>query len=297
MVGVLLLGGLVLGWRFLPGKDQQRAPEVPVVKEPPPDPFDAWVKKVARLPAEAQVEEVRAKLQERNPGFDGMLTPKIEADAVTELAFSTDHVKDLAPLRALTALQRLDCVGGGPGKGQLADLAPLSGMGIKYLFCHNNQVADLAPLRALPLLIALHCGHGPVSDLAPLKGLKLTQLYVTQTPMADLAPLAGMPLEVLDCSLTRVSDLSPLKDSKLRWLKCISTQVSDLSPLKGKKLAVLYCHNTKVVDLSPLLGMPLADLWCDFKADRDAGILRAIPSLKRINNKPAEDFWKEVDGK
>ena len=43
--------------------------------------------------------------------------------------------------------------------------------------------------------------------------------------------------------------------------------------------------------------MPLKDLRCDFKPERDAEILRSIKTLETINDKPAEEFWKEVDAK
>jgi len=71
--------------------------------------------------------------------------------------------------------------------------------------------------------------------------------------------------------------------------------VSDLSPLKDMQLTDLHCDSTKVTDLSPLKGMPLKELWCDFKPERDAEILRSIKTLEKINDKPAADFWKEVD--
>jgi hypothetical protein len=43
--------------------------------------------------------------------------------------------------------------------------------------------------------------------------------------------------------------------------------------------------------------MPLKVLWCDFKPERDAAILRSIPTLEQINGKAAKEFWKEVDAK
>lgn len=52
---------------------------------------------------------------------------------------------------------------------------------------------------------------------------------------------------------------------------------------------------TRVTDLSPLKDMPLKELWCDFKADRDAKVLRAIETLETINDKSAAEFWNEVD--
>ena len=44
--------------------------------------FQQWMKDVAVLPAEEQVEAVAKKLVELNPGFDGKHEPKIEGGAV-----------------------------------------------------------------------------------------------------------------------------------------------------------------------------------------------------------------------
>jgi hypothetical protein len=43
--------------------------------------------------------------------------------------------------------------------------------------------------------------------------------------------------------------------------------------------------------------MPLTVLRLDFQAERDADIVRSLNTLQSINDKPAADFWKEVDGK
>ena len=63
------------------------------------------------------------------------------------------------------------------------------------------------------------------------------------------------------------------------------------------KLTDLSCDNTPVSDLSPLRGMRLNELQCDFKPERDAKILRSIKTLETINDKPAREFWQEVDAK
>ena len=50
--------------------------------------FEKWVKEVAGMPAEEQVEAVGKKLMELNPGFDGKVRrTKIEDGVVTELQF------------------------------------------------------------------------------------------------------------------------------------------------------------------------------------------------------------------
>ena len=94
-----------------------------------------------------------------------------------------------------------------------------------------------------------------------------------------------------------MADLSPLEGMKLTRLSWVHTKVSDLSPLKGMPLTDLSCSSTKVTDLSPLKGMPLRVLACDFKAERDAGVLRTIGTLETINRKPAKQFWAAADRK
>ncbi len=200
--------------------------------------FQQWVKATQALPAEQQIEAVSKKLMELNPGFDGKVTgadnkgtPKIENGAVTEVAFYTDNVTDISPVRALAALRSLGCPGTLVGKGSLSDLSPLEGLKLTYLNCVSTQVSDLSPLKGLRLT-TLHCRYTQVSDLSPLQGVPLTFLACSGTLVSNLAPLQGMPLTFLQCSETKVSDLSPLKGRKLTYLNCAYTQVSNLSPLE-----------------------------------------------------------------
>jgi Leucine-rich repeat (LRR) protein len=279
--------------------------------------FAGWLKETAKLPAEKQVDAVAAKLKELNPGFDGKIVPIIEKDVVTQINFSVDAVTDISPIKALTGLQNFAVHGSQARHGQLADLTPLKGMKLTMVTCCSTKLSDLTPLRGMKLR-ELSCWNTSVSDLSPLKGMPLTKLYCEDTSVSDLSPLKNMKLEVLSLGFTKVSDLSPLKGMPLTALTCPSTQVSDLaplkdiqlmalnlsntpvsdlSPLKDMKLSTLICNNTKVTDLTPIKGMPLQTLYCDFKADRDAAILRSIKTLETINGKTAKAFWKEVDKK
>jgi hypothetical protein len=43
--------------------------------------------------------------------------------------------------------------------------------------------------------------------------------------------------------------------------------------------------------------MPLTALWIDFKPERDAQLLRSLKALEKINDKPAAEFWKEVEAR
>ena len=143
----------------------------------------------------------------------------------------------------------------------------------------TDNVTDLSPVAVLKGLRKLSCqgsdwGHGKLLDLSPLKGLPLNELACGKNELWDLAPLQGMPLESLSCEVT---------------------DAADLALLKGMALTKLLCSWSDIADLSPLKTMPLKELGCDFRAERDAGILRAIKNLETINGKPTEEFWDEVN--
>ncbi len=294
-------------------------PVVRISKEvEPPTAADPWEKSVAALPAEKQVEAVARRLKELNPGFDGQVTPTIQDRVVTGLRFLTDEVEDISPLRVLKDLRILTCNGTSSGKGKLSDLTPLRGLLLEILYCHNTQVTDLSPLRGMPL-VHLNCCNNRVADLSPLKGVRLRHLQLHGTAVTDLTPLRGMPLYGLDLyKVSTVSDLSPLKGMQLDYLNLSHVPVSDLSvladmktlrhlildsmpitdltPLRGLKVEVLSIWGIPVNDLTPLKMMPLRQLRLDYRADRKE-FLQSLTGLQTINEKPAAQFWKEVDGK
>jgi len=286
--------------------------------------FDEWVKGVAALPAEQQVEAVSKKLVELNPGFDGKLTngdgqgsPAIEGGVVTILNLVTDQVTDISPVRALPGLTQLYCSGSSLGQGRLVSLSPLQGLSLAVLHCGNSPMNDLSALRGLPLvelslhgtsvsdlsplrgmkLIQLNCANArQIDDLSPLQGMPLNHLVLQATSVSDLSPLTGMPLDRLNMhGASFVSDLTPLQGMKLSYLSCYVTQVTDLTPLKDMPLTELYTYGSHVADYSILKGMPLKILGLNFRRQRDAELLRTLTSLETINEKPAAEFWKEVD--
>ncbi|MCX6911402.1 MAG: bifunctional serine/threonine-protein kinase/formylglycine-generating enzyme family protein [Verrucomicrobia bacterium] len=255
---------------------------------------DVFVKEVAALPAEQQVVRVMAKLKELNPGFDGQETHKIEGKDVVELSFASTSISDILPIKALSKLQKLHCVGKAQS-GMLADLSPLRGMQLVELRCGGNPIGDFSPLKGMPLNV-LWCPTTKLADLSVFKGLPLTELGFAHTEVSDLSPLQGMSLTTLWAGAPNIKDISPLKGMlSLQRLFINGTQVADLTPLKGSRLNTLNCQNTPVSDLSPLKDTPLNDLKCNFVASRDTTILRSIPTLKMINGMSAEEFWKRVD--
>ena len=273
---------------------------------------DADVLRIAALPAAEQVEEVRKALKARNPEFDGTLIPTFDGDAVVGLKFSTERVKDVSPVRALTKLTKLEAAGPENSRGLLTDLSVLKGLPLNDLFVAHNDISDLAPLRGMPIR-CLFLDRNPVKDFAPLHDLPLRVLLINQVSLNTLKPLEGLKLEHLDCIGLPITDLSPLKGMPLKILMLASAEVSDLTPLTGMKLEYLNLYATKVSDLSPLEGMPLVDLhigetqvtdlsplkdirlkklFGDFLPTRDAAILREIKTLETINSQPAAEYLK-----
>jgi Leucine-rich repeat (LRR) protein len=231
------------------------------------------------MPAEQQVEAVSKKLMKLNPEFDGKVTPKVEKGLVTEMKFMTDTVTDISPVRALSGVMTLAC------------------QGSKF----NGILADVSPLQGMPLTTLSLAGNPKLSEISPLRGMPLSSLDIYSCiPVTDIEPLKGMQLMFLSLGGTQTRDLTPLKGMRLKTLNLLDCPLRDLSPLIGMPLEDLYFFsrsNTKVTDLSPLKQLPLKKLVIDFQPERDIEILRSIKTLEKINEKPAAEFWKEVEEK
>jgi hypothetical protein len=70
--------------------------------------------------------------------------------------------------------------------------------------------------------------------------------------------------------------------------------VTDLSPLRDAPLTFLRCERSGITDLSPGSNAPLEEIRSSFDRARDAKVLRSMPKLKRINNLPVADSWKQM---
>jgi formylglycine-generating enzyme required for sulfatase activity/serine/threonine protein kinase len=228
---------------------------------------DAEVQRIAALPADQQVEEVRKELVRRNPGFDGRLERKIEDGVVTEFKIVTDHVTDIAPIRVFKALRVLNCSGtwtGGPN-GLLADLTPLKGMnlaGLTHLGLRDTKVTDAGMVCFKDCKALTHLGLNltNVTDAGLVhfqhcKALTALSLLGTKVSDAGLANFKNCKnLTELCLSYTQIGDagLVPFQDCKnLTILDLSNTRVSDagLSYFKDcKDLRELYLWNTKLTD-------------------------------------------------
>ncbi len=254
--------------------------------------FDAWAKSVAGLKPEEQLKAVADKLKELNPDFDGkILDSKSQRRAVYELHLSADNLTNLEPVRALSGLYILYCMGSQPGKGKLADLTPLKGLHLMTLNCTNTQVTDLSPLKDLPSLSNLMCDFKPERDIQilrnfPLLGTingKLVQDLVQSASQKELEfrawlqnVAAKQPAERAALVRAKFGELNPdfngtwdVKKNEagvLTELRLSAAGVTDLSALRAcPELKVLRFTSEKgapapLSDLSPLRDLKLTVL-------------------------------------
>ncbi len=115
-------------------------------------------------------------------------------------------------------------------------------------------------------------------DLSPLRVLPFDQLHLMSNNniggpnIYDLSSLSGLPLKSISIGGAPLADLRPLTGMPLNNLEFNLTAVSDLAPLENMKLESIQLVRTFVADFSPL---------------------KKIKSLKLINGKPTEEFWKK----
>jgi tetratricopeptide (TPR) repeat protein len=224
---------------------------------------------VAAAPADRQAVVVAEWLQERNPGFDGKMTHKIEGGVVTSLEIRSPVVQDLTPLRALPGLRAL--------------------VGRSTLGYDNKAKSDAAVLRSLPKLESIN--GKPVAQFwkdAVARQAKFEEWlrWAPTLPAAERVKAVAAKLKERNpespCYVTfksekdvvteiwaheayNVTDISPVRAlARLESFKIdagAGGHLSDLAPLRGmKKLTHLYVGSLKVRDLSPLAGMRLTSL-------------------------------------
>src|SRR5262249_35855610 len=137
--------------------------------------FLQWMERVAKMPAEEQVEAVVAKLQDLNPKVDGKVMHKTDGKVDTQFEVHHQPLTDTSPVRAFPVVIRLGFQG-----TNLTDLTPLEGMKISELVCSYSNVTNLSPLRGMPLT-GLAADNSPLADLSPLKNVPLKTLWIFNT--------------------------------------------------------------------------------------------------------------------
>ncbi len=184
-LAVVGAAALLVGILTLVLRHEGPAPTTSTAVVPPPTPGPAQILRrrgpidetfrhgVAALPPHRQAWVVAGKLREYNPGFHGEVFHLLDEqkEYVRRLDVTTDFVTDLNPIRALSRLEVLRCIGSAPGRGSLVDLRPLRGLPLTQLRCQNNRITDLTPLLDLPLVV-LWCDFDRRRDAAVLRKIR-----------------------------------------------------------------------------------------------------------------------------
>ncbi|MBI3856383.1 MAG: hypothetical protein HY293_11910, partial [Planctomycetes bacterium] len=130
-----------------------------------------------------------------------------------------------------------------------------------------------------------------------IEGDRVVEYEVSTQRITDVWPIRALLfLKKLDLEGegSVLADIAGLKGLKLQELGLANTRVSDLSPLQGMPLQRLQISGTPVRDLAPLRGLPLQQLECERIGTTDFSALKAIRSLKTVNDQPAAEFLKNA---
>jgi serine/threonine protein kinase len=157
--------------------------------------LNEWAASVAALTPERQIDAVGRALRQLNPGYSGVIEPRINPSAGTipALEIEATNLLDLRPIRGIKGLTTLRIIGGTPDQSAgLYDIECLRGLPLTKLYLPYTMVEHLAPLSGMPL-IELDITGCPAIDLTPILAPQLTQLaFSPQVIKTGLKPLREM---------------------------------------------------------------------------------------------------------
>ena len=223
-------------------------------------------------------------------------SPKADAKPVDE-AFFAKVAAAPAEHQAKLVVEKIEALNGGLVEPPTVTVTKgvVTGIELSRKGGSSLNFRNLSPIAALRGLTYLRLNGFNPDDLSFLRGLKIEKLaifggnfsgdFLRDLPLAEVTLRAGIP------------DYSILKGKPLWSLDLSSSQVRDITFVKGMPLTKLYIEHTAVTDLTPILELPLRQIVCDFVPERDAEILRSIPTLEAINAKPVAEFWASVGAK
>jgi len=243
------------------------------------------------------------------------------------------YANGLTDLSDLSALREKDVQYLTIGHSRVVSLEALRGMrNLRHFECVSTKVSDISPLRNARLK-ALRLDGAPVESLEPLRGQPMEQLWISNTLVADLSPvqnarlkefaayncqrlrrldpLAGHPIRSLNLSFCQIDSGFPglLATAPLEVLEINDFGTVDLAALKSRKLRVFRACGTIVEHFEILAEMEQLEVIALPKNLTDAGFLRKLPRLRKIDDtassnigevallKDAEVFWREYDAK
>ena len=183
-------------------------------------------------------------------------------------------VENLAPLKRLTNLEKLDIA-----FGRFDSLSELQGFFyLKELDVSFNKVADVTPLRNLKTLENIDLENTNVIDLSPLArltSLRQLRLGEVNSPI-HVAKGFSKPEESDATDLTPIQNLPDLKSLFLGNRKIKPGVLGEMTQLEQVSLS-----NGSEVDLNELRGLPhLKSLYLEAPPANYSNVVKEIPSLE-----------------
>lgn len=237
-------------------------------------------------------------------------------DGLVRLNISGTKITDLEPVRGKRIKVLLMAY------TSVTNIDPLVGLPLNFLDVEDVQVGSIEPLRGMPLWGIRMGGNKRLRDIEPLRGMQLRFLSLYSCDgVSNIDALCDMPLRQLVvglCSSLKdfrvlaslqslealslegscwVTNISEVRGKALRVLDISYTQVRDIEVLRRMPLMRLNMRGaTNITDVSALRGMPLEELWfTPSRVTNGIAEVRAIKTMKKINNVPAAEFWLRYD--
>ncbi|HVJ68364.1 MAG TPA: protein kinase [Caulifigura sp.] len=292
---------------------------------------EALLKIVPGMAPDRQAHVVATLLRDRNSGFDGEVTHKIEGGVVTSLEVPSPLVLDLTPLQTLAGLKAFtgrDTLGydnqAASDRDFLRSLESLETINGKpaaqfWKEAETRQAEFQQWLELVPTLTAEQQAAAVASKLKErnpgldgtakhtIEGGAITQYTFTpvkgQDRVTDLSPVQALTslkgLNLWGCS--GLVDLGPLKGLPLTRLIVGSfqtkTQIRNLEPLRGMKLTELNLYHCQVSNFEPLRGMPLTLLSLFSPQLQDCEALRGMKLTRlSLDRSPAITDFTPIEG-
>lgn len=228
---------------------------------------------MAKLPINAQQEELRKDLVRWNRGFmlnkHTISVDTLGSGAIKSVDLTCESLSDLTPLKSLPELRQVSIT----AANKPVNLKALADLPIDYLLCHNaeDDIADLGEAKRLTHLdldgcIIANVEKIPVIYLRTLKlnktGIKHFDWILSQPTIVNLE-IRGLP----------VTSLDPLATMK-------KLEVLDFTDCPG------------VEQIDALKKLPLREVRCTYRPAYGK-VFKEMPTLTTINGKSREEFFKE----
>ncbi len=169
----------------------------------------------------------------------------------------------------------------------MTNLKGLETFNLRRLTATSCKLDDISALRGMSKLDILLLPDNNIKDLSPLKGLKISNLDVSQNEITSLDDIAGERLKTLMANNSQIVSMPKTFFPVLKKLALKRSQIKDLKFLRQMlKLEYLTLSNSSLTSLQGLESVRLRTLDISGSPIKNYEALRSQGSLEwiRLNN-------------